>query len=96
MRRAQILNALLEDSSMRSVSGLVGLSIGAVSKLLIEAGEDCAEFHDINVRGLKSEHIQCDENWPLCYAREKNAGKKASLILQATFELGQVSILIAN
>lgn len=60
-KRIQILSMLVEGSSMRSISRVVGVSINTVSKLLVEAGEACLEFHDDNVRGLKSEHIQCDE-----------------------------------
>jgi IS1 family transposase len=73
--RVQILSMLVEGSSMRSVSRVVGVSINTVSKLLIEAGQACIEYHDENVRGLKSERIQCDEIWSFCYAKEKNAGK---------------------
>ena len=72
-KRVQILEMLVEGSSMRSTSRVCKVSINTVSKLLIEAGEACAEFHDLNVRGLKSERIQCDEIWSFCYAKEKNA-----------------------
>ena len=74
-KRIQILNMLVEGSSMRSISRIVGVSINTVSKLLVEAGEACLEFHDENVRGLKSERIQCDEIWSFCYAKQKNADK---------------------
>jgi transposase-like protein len=73
--RVQILSMLVEGSSMRSVSRVVGVSINTVSKLLIEAGQACIDFHDENVRGLKSKRIQCDEIWSFCYAKEKNACK---------------------
>jgi len=74
-KRVQILSMLVEGSSMRSTSRVTGASINTVSKLLIEAGQACLEFHDENVRGLKSERIQCDEIWSFCYAKQKNAGK---------------------
>lgn len=74
-KRVQILSMLVEGSSMRSTSRVAGVSINTVSKLLIEAGEACAEFHDENVRGLKSERIQCDEIWSFCYAKQKKADK---------------------
>ena len=72
-KRVQILSMLVEGSSMRSTSRVVGVSINTVSKLLIEAGEACAEYHDENVRNLKSKRIQCDEIWSFCYSKEKNA-----------------------
>lgn len=72
-KRAQILAMLVEGSSMRSISRVVGVSINTVSKLLVEAGEACLAFHDENVHGLTCERVQCDEIWSFCYAKEKNA-----------------------
>jgi IS1 family transposase len=72
-KRVQILAMLVEGSSMRSISRVVGVSINTVTKLLVEAGEACLEFHDENVVGLNSKRIQCDEIWSFCYSKEKNA-----------------------
>lgn len=41
-KRVQILNMLVEGSSMRSISRVVRVSINTVTKLLIDAGEACA------------------------------------------------------
>ncbi len=57
---------------MRSISRVCDVSINTVTKLLEDAGEACAAFHDENVRGVKSERVQCDEIWSFCYAKEKN------------------------
>lgn len=67
-----ILNVLVEGMSMRSISRTVGVSINTVSKLLIEAGEACAKYHNNTVRDVKSTRIQCDEIWSFCYAKAKN------------------------
>ena len=72
-KRVQILAMLCEGSSMRSISRVVGCSINTVTKLLVEAGQACLDYHDETVRGLKSERIECDEIWSFCYAKEKNA-----------------------
>ena len=48
--RATILNMLVEGSSMRSISRIVGVSINTVTKLLVDAGEVCAAYHDATVR----------------------------------------------
>ena len=37
-KRVQILNMLVEGSSMRSIERVAGVSINTVSKLLVEAG----------------------------------------------------------
>jgi len=73
-KRVQILNMLVEGSSMRSISGVVGVSINTVTKLLVEAGEACAAYHDANVRNVKAQRVQCDEIWSFCYAKAKNVG----------------------
>jgi IS1 family transposase len=72
-QRVQILAMLVEGSSMRSISRVVGVSINTVTKLLAEAGEACIDFHDENVRGLNCTRIECDEIWSFVYAKEKNA-----------------------
>ncbi|MAZ14842.1 MAG: IS1 family transposase [Ahrensia sp.] len=71
-KRAQILSMLVEGSSMRSVSRITGVSINTVTKLLVDAGEACAEYHDKTVRGVRAERIQCDEIWSFCYSKQKN------------------------
>ena len=71
-KRVQILSMLVEGSSMRSISRVVGVSINTVTKLLAEAGEACLDYHDENVSGLNCKRIQCDEIWSFVYAKEKN------------------------
>ncbi len=71
-KRVMILNMLTEGMSMRSISRTVGVSINTVTKLLVEAGEACATYHDENVRNVKANHVQCDEIWSFCYAKDKN------------------------
>ncbi len=71
-KRVQILSMLCEGSSMRSISRVVDVSINTVSKLLGEAGEACAAFHDEAVRGVKSKRVQCDEIWSFTYSKQKN------------------------
>src|SRR6056297_360397 len=71
-KRVMILNMLIEGMSMRSISRTVGVSINTVSKLLVEAGEACAAYHDEAVRNVNANRVQCDEIWSFCYAKEKN------------------------
>ncbi|NQV58972.1 MAG: DDE-type integrase/transposase/recombinase [Alphaproteobacteria bacterium] len=71
-KRAQILHMLVEGSSMRSISRVVGVSINTVTKLLVEAGEACAAYHNDTVRGVQAARVQCDEIWSFCYAKQKN------------------------
>lgn len=75
-KRAQILSLLCEGSSMRSVSRIIDCSINTVSRELVVAGEACAEFHDLTVRGVKSVRVQCDEIWSFVAMKEKAAKMK--------------------
>ena len=70
-KRIQILSLLCEGASMRSVSRLADVSINTVSKLLIDAGKACAEFHDEMVRGVRSKRVQVDEIWSFTYAKRR-------------------------
>ena len=72
-KRKMILNLLVEGSSMRSISRTVGVSINTVTKLLISAGEACAEFHHETVRNVKAKRVQCDEIWSFCYEQKNVA-----------------------
>ena len=71
-KRIQILNMLVEGSSMRTISRIVGVSINTVTKLLVEAGHACEAFHDEHVRNVHASRVQCDEIWSFCYAKQKN------------------------
>ncbi|KNX42904.1 IS1 transposase [Roseovarius tolerans] len=71
-KRVMILNMLIEGMSMRSISRTVGVSINTVSKLLVEAGEACAAYHDETVRNVNAQRVQCDEIWSFVYAKDKN------------------------
>jgi IS1 family transposase len=70
--RVQILSMLCEGSSMRSITRITGVSINTVSKLLEDAGEVCAAFHDEHVRGVKAKRVQVDEIWSFTDTKEKN------------------------
>jgi hypothetical protein len=75
IKRAQILNMLVEGSSMRSISRVCDVSFNTIVKLLEDAGEFCARFHDANVRNVHAKRVQCDEIWSFTYAKEKNVAK---------------------
>jgi IS1 family transposase len=80
-KRVQILHMLVEGSSMRSISRVIGVSINTVTKLLVDAGTACATYHDANVRDVKAQRVQCDEIWSFCYAKQKNVAKAKRLDL---------------
>ena len=71
-KRTMILSLLVEGMSMRAISRTVGVSINTVTKMLVEAGEACAAYHDETVRNVTASKVQCDEIWSFCYAKAKN------------------------
>ena len=74
-KRTQILNMLVEGSSMRSISRVVGCSINTVTKLLVDAGIACERIHNERVRDVQARRVQCDEIWSFCYAKAKNVAR---------------------
>ena len=78
--RATILNMLVEGSSIRSISRVTGVSKDTVSKLLVDAGKACMEYHDQAVQDVQASRIQCDEIWSFCYSKQKNAERAKNVI----------------
>ena len=59
-KRAQIIKILVEGNSLRSASHISDVSINTVTKLLIDTGKACQQFHNDTVIKLHSERVQCD------------------------------------
>ena len=70
--RVRVVSALVEGCSIRATCRMTGVAKGTVLKLLADLGTACRTYHDANVRGLKSQRIQCDEIWSFCGAKDKN------------------------
>lgn len=64
---------------MRSISRVADVSINTVAKLLEDAGEACEAFHDVTVRGVKADRVQCDAVWSFVYPKQRKvASAKAA------------------
>ncbi|MGH6923168.1 MAG: IS1 family transposase [Propylenella sp.] len=86
-KRVQILSMLCEGVSMRAISRMMDVSINTVSKLLVDAGKACADFHDEKVRDVNARRVQVDEIWSFTYAKQKNVpnAKKAPAVAGDTW-----------
>jgi len=71
-KRTQIISALVEGNSLRATARMCDVAFNTVLKLLPEIGSACADYQDRALRNLKCKHVQCDEIWSFCYAKEKN------------------------
>jgi IS1 family transposase len=71
-KRIQIVRAMVEGNSVRSITRMTGVCQEAILKLLRDLGTACAQHHDRAVRGLHSKRVQCDEIWSFVGAKMKN------------------------
>lgn len=71
-KRTQIINLLVEGSSLRAASRISGCSINTVSKLLVDVGRACIKFHNETVKNVRSQRVQLDEIWSFVYSKQKN------------------------
>lgn len=65
-KRASILSALVEGSSINATARICGVSKITVLRLLADVGTFCAQYHDLMVRDLCCERVQVDEIWSFC------------------------------
>src|SRR6266446_4285462 len=70
--RAKILGMLVEGNSLRSCARLADVSLNTVSKLLVEGGAACEQFHNEHVHNVRVRRLQCDEIWSFVGAKTKN------------------------
>ena len=71
-KQVQIINLLVEGNSLRATSRIVGVSINTVTKLLVNVGAACEQYHFGHMVNIPARKIQCDEIWSFVYAKKKN------------------------
>src|SRR5580658_7613752 len=75
-KKTAVVAALVEGCSIRSTARLTGVAKSTILRLLAEVGTACADFHNVMLRNLPCKHIQVDEIWSFCYAKQKNVTEK--------------------
>ncbi len=70
--RAKILGMLVEGNSLRSCARMADVSLNTVTKLLVDFGAACEQFHNDHVRNVRVRRLQCDEIWCFVGAKAKN------------------------
>ena len=71
-KRAQIVSAMVEGCSIRSIVRMTGCSKNTIAKLMLELGEVCAQYMSDHLVNLKCQRVQCDEIWSFINAKAKN------------------------
>lgn len=74
--RAQILAALVEGNSIRSVCRMLGREKRTVTRLLVEVGTACYRYQDRVLRNLKCNRLECDEMWSFVGCKQKHVTKQ--------------------
>jgi hypothetical protein len=69
--REHILRLLGDGMSIRSIAALTGVSKNTVAKLLIDAGYACANYHDANVRGVRTGSADVTDIWSFAHAKHE-------------------------
>jgi len=80
-RRAQVIAALVEGCSIRSITRMTGTAKNTVIKLLEDAGTACANYQDEAMRNLSCRRLECDEIWSFCHSKKKNVAPENQGIL---------------
>ncbi len=71
---------LVEGMSLQATARVAKVSLNTVKKLMVDAGEACAAYHDESVHNVKASRVQCDEIWSFVDAKQKNVARaKAAL-----------------
>jgi hypothetical protein len=68
-RRTQIIGALVEGNSIRSIERMTDTHRDTVMRLMVQAGEGCAQIMDEQMRDLTCRRVQVDEIW--AYVQKK-------------------------
>ena len=71
-KRRQIIHLMVEGNGINAISRLTGASKNTVLKLLGQAGAACMAHHDMAVRGVKAQRVECDEIWSFNYCKKAN------------------------
>jgi hypothetical protein len=72
-RQAQIIAALVEGNSIRSVERMTGVHRDTIMRLAVRIGEGCDRLMDETMRDLTCQKLQLDEIWAYVGCKQKTA-----------------------
>lgn len=89
-RQVQIISALVEGNSIRSVERMTGVHRDTIMRLAVRVGDGCDRLMDRMMRGLTCEKLQLDEIWAYIGMKQKTARA-----LNKTDEFGDLYTFVA-
>ena len=72
-KKVKIIRLLVEGNSIRSITRILDVTKGAVTRVLVDVGRACMNFHNEQVVNLKCLTVQADEIWSFIGCKDKNA-----------------------
>ena len=69
----RVLSMLLEGMSIRSCERLTGIHRDTILELMIEAGESCHRFMELQIVKHPTDMVECDEQWAFVGMKRKTA-----------------------
>lgn len=70
-KKIQILSALTEGMSIRSVERMTNTHRDTIMRLLVRIGKGCQQLLDENMKGFHSKYLQADEIWTFVQKKER-------------------------
>lgn len=89
-KQIQVLNAMIEGCSIRSVERMTGVHRDTIMRLVNKAGTTCAQTMDAKLASLKCDEVEVDEIW--CYVGKK---QKNVMPLDNAREVGDQYVFVA-
>jgi IS1 family transposase len=74
--RNTIMHLLTEGNSVRAVERLTGVAKSTILRLAVTVGEGCERLHNLMVRGVIAEQIECDEQWSFVQKKQARVTEK--------------------
>jgi len=72
-RQCQVIAALVEGNSIRSVERMTSIHRDTIMRLMVRVGEGCDRLMDEMMRGLTCQRLQLDEIWAYVGMKQKTA-----------------------
>jgi IS1 family transposase len=72
-QQVQIIAALVEGNSIRSVERMTGVHRDSIMRLGVKVGEGCRRLHDAGMRDLQVSILELDEQWSFIGCKAKRA-----------------------